>query len=261
VQGSNQTILAIGPGLTGLVIGGLGIGVAILLDAFTFAYTSVALLFMRLPKPMEAEKERQSTHSMLSDILEMGRYVTRDAVLRPYMLLILGFNVFLIGPITVGPVVLAQDRFDGSAAALGLMLSALGAGAVLGALATNVIKIRRFGTLYMETAVVVGIELALIGVVINVWIISLLIAIIGFLLGFTNVLLLTWFGNQIPPEMMGRFMSLYVLLGVGMAPISNALAGFTFSVSFTGTFIVAGSMIALIAIWGMLNPNLRQMRL
>ena len=47
--------------------------------------------------------------------------------------------------------------------------------------------------------------------------------------------------------MMGRLMSLVMIAGMGLVPVSQALAGFLLKVSFEGVFAVCGILIVLIA--------------
>jgi len=137
----------------------------------------------------------------------------------------------------------------------------MGIGAVLGALATGVVKVKRFGTLYLGSIALSGVLMALLGVDAPLWVAVVLFASLAFLVGFTNVLLLTWFGTKIPLDRMGRFMSLYVLLGVGLAPISNALTGITFSFSLAGTFLAAGLLQLCASSIAMFSPALRSLEI
>ncbi len=85
----------------------------------------------------------------------------------------------------------------------------------------------------------------------------LLWAVIGVAAGYGNVTVVTLTQKNVAPEMIGRFMSLAVLAEIGLAPISNALAGALADVNVTVMFVLAGGLLSLTAFVALMNPRLR----
>ena len=57
--------------------------------------------------------------------------------------------------------------------------------------------------------------------------------------------------------MMGRLMSIVMIAGMGLVPVSQALAGFPLKVSFEGVFAACGILIVLIALLSALSKEVR----
>ncbi len=200
---------------------------------------------MPTPRPMP------NGPSMLSTIAAGVRAAWADPPVRSMVLLTAAFNFAFTGPISVGLAFLADHRFDGGSAAFGLLFSAFGAGAVIGAVAAGSIRPRRLGAIVMAIAVALGIGLALIGLAPTLPIALGIIGVMGVLIGFINVQAIAWLQSRIPDELRGRVMSLVTLGSVGLAPVSLAIAGALVDLgAVTLTFVAAGVIIIAAAIAG-----------
>ena len=60
-------------------------------------------------------------------------------------------------------------------------------------------------------------------------------------LGYGNLLGITWVQGRIPPELMGRVMSLLITGSVGLVPVSMFIAGVAVQFSVDATMLVAGA--------------------
>ena len=69
---------------------------------------------------------------------------------------------------------------------------------------------------------------------------AVLTGLAGTALGYGNLLALTWVQSRIPPELMGRVMSLLITGSVGLVPVSMFIAGAAVQVSVDATMLVAG---------------------
>ena len=79
----------------------------------------------------------------------------------------------------------------------------------------------------------------------------------GLLDGYMVVLLISWLQTRVPAELMGRVMSMIMFFNTGLAPVSAAAAGALISLSLTGLFLGAGSVLIVLSIVGLLVPVVR----
>jgi MFS family permease len=150
-QGTTQLTVLIGPALAGLVIAGLaamdatpdlaGIGLVLLIDGATFLVSLVTLMFINARHTSSGDQG-----SVLGQIGEGVRFALAAPALRVVMVLSMGLNLLLVGPIEVGLPALAYARLPEGAAAFGLILSAFGGGSLVGLLAADVAPTASAGT-------------------------------------------------------------------------------------------------------------------
>jgi ENTS family enterobactin (siderophore) exporter len=163
---------------------------------------------------------------LLANIGSGLSFVWRDPPLRSLILLVAAFNFAFAGPISVGLPYMADQRFAGGPALLGLMLSSFGIGAVAGAaLAGSVKHVPRLGLVTLLIAAGLGAGLAVIGLAPHVAVALAAMVGIGLGAGFINVRVIAWLQQRTPDEMRGRVMSLLLLGAVGLAPISLGISG------------------------------------
>jgi MFS family permease len=251
VQGASQVMGLIGPAIAGAFIAMVDTGPAFVIDAMSFGVAALAITMIaggRRPAAPEGEKPP----SMLATIGEGLRAAWADPAVRSMVVLIAAFNFAFTGPISVGLAFLAESRFDGGSSAFGLLLSAFGGGAVIGAIAAgSVPRLPHLGTIFMVIAVALGVGLALIGLSPNLAVAIGIAAVMGILIGFINVQAIAWLQLRIPEELRGRIMSLVTLASIGLAPFSLAIAGVLVDVgAVTLTFVVAGAIVVVAALAG-----------
>jgi MFS family permease len=251
VQGAQQITGLIGPALAGVMIAAVQTGPAFVIDAISFGVATVALLLITGGKRHADPAADADRPSMLSTIAAGVRAAWADPPVRSMVLLTAAFNFAFTGPISVGLAFLADHRFDGGSAAFGLLFSAFGAGAVIGAVAAGSIRPRRLGAVVMAIAVALGIGLALIGLAPTLPVALGIIGVMGVLIGFINVQAIAWLQSRVPDDLRGRVMSLVTLGSVGLAPVSLAIAGALIDLgAVTVTFVAAGVIIIAAAIAG-----------
>jgi MFS family permease len=120
---------AVGPALAGLVIARLGVGAVFALNTISFLFLPLVLLAWRRP----AEESAASSEHFLPALRAGGRYVRHDPVTRR-ILLRLGLFVFPATAIWALLPLVASRRLGMGAGGYGILLGALGGGAILGAL-------------------------------------------------------------------------------------------------------------------------------
>jgi MFS family permease len=239
-QVRTQLSTIVGPAPAGFVIKALGLASAFFIDAVSFLFIIGALL--RLPDPPRMEGGKKP---IFQSILEGLRYVGRDIPLRSMVLVAVGMNFCLAGPVSLGLAYMAKTKF-GSPTMLGAMLSSVAAGALSGALLAGIWKIRRRGVLIVLVSLVMGILLGLLGLLNNRWAMFPILFVMGVSAGLTNVQIGAWIMQRIEPAVRGRVMSVLTLGAVGTMPISLALAGLAIAVSLKLMFLLAGLVMLLV---------------
>ena len=212
---------AVGPAVGGLIYAGLGPAWCFSINAVTFLAVIGALSLMKL-KPIQPAASRKST---LEDIRLGFRYVASQRVVRTVILHLLVVSIFGISFVTLVPA-WAVDILGGNAATNGYLQSARGVGALSGALmlaATSAFLSR--GKLLSAGSFVFPV-LLLVFSTLRVLPLTLL-ALLGIGWGFmvtanaSNALV----QSQVPDELRGRVMSIYMLSFFGCMPIGALLAG------------------------------------
>lgn len=260
MQGSQQLTGLLGPALAGLLVAAVGTGLAFGIDAASFVAAAAALVLIRGGRrTAQSEAPRPN---VLGTIRSGVAFAWRDPAVRSLLLLSAALNFAINGPVSVGLAWLAQNRFDGGAAAFGIMLSAFGAGALAGAVAAGSLgRIRELGWVTLGGSVVMGVALGLIGFAPSVIVIMILNVAIGLAVGFLNVRIVAWLQVRTPSDMIGRVMSLVMLGGLAMTPLSLAAAGLLVDLgAATLCFAVAGGLVVMAALAGVVSGVPSQMR-
>ena len=253
MQGSQQLAGLIGPALAGLVIASVQLGVAFVVDAVSFAIAATALLFvLGGRRAAKAESGGGPQSSLLGTIGAGFRFAWSDPAVRSLILLTASFNFAFNGPLLVGLPFLAENSLGGGSATFGILLSAFGAGSLLGAAAAgSIARVPRLGTVILTIATGMGVAFGLLGVAPNVVTAGGILAAIGVGAGFLNVHIFSWLQGRTAEEMRGRVMSMVMLGSVGLAPLSYALAGVIIDLgAATVMFAVAGAIVAGTALIG-----------
>jgi hypothetical protein len=262
-MGADQLATFVGPALAGELIALLsgagagsaaatpqaltGIAIALGVDAASFVVSAWTLVFIR-PLPGLASRDKHPMH----DIAEGLRFVAADPMMRMLVGVIAMANMLVIGPILVGIPVLAQTRFTEGAIAFGVIVSAHGAGNLMGMLAAGALpraSDRAFSLIATATFVGFAAIFAALGFVNSMWVAAVLMVVGGMLNGYVAILVMTGMQRLAPEAMMGRVMSLMVLAMVGLAPISQAAAGLLVKSSIGLLFGSAGGGLLLIAVF------------
>ncbi|NIO41575.1 MAG: hypothetical protein GTO41_16195, partial [Burkholderiales bacterium] len=94
---------------------------------------------------------------------------------------------------------------------LGLMLSAWGGGALLGALIAGVVRVQNRGQIILGLAALLGVLFVALGFLPTLWLAMLDLALMGLVNGFWSVLGIAWVQKVVPDEFRGRAMSVVML--------------------------------------------------
>jgi hypothetical protein len=235
-----------------------GIAAAMAVDALTFLISVATLVLMRwqgIQKPQAI-----TSGNMLASIRAGISFLWQDVLLRMMFILMVAANFLFVGPLLVGIPVLADTRLAGGAAAYGVIMGAYGGGNLLGILMTNnVLKVvsKHMAVFIVGVIAAFGVGLILMGMVSSTLVAFVILFVLGIGNGVLAITLITFIQRQTPKEMLGRVMSLVLLAGVGLVPISQALTGALIKFSLAGLFAVAGILMLLVASWLAFQPAMR----
>ena len=251
LQGSNMLAKFIGPSLAGFIIALAGTATAFAFDTVSFIFVTVCLLLMRTKRVAAAASAEPKRTKLFASILEGLRYTLREPAIRSLIILLGVIEFAFAGPLTVGLAALANSHFTGGSKAFGIMLSTLGGGFLLGTIIANWFKRARIGYATFVGALVLGGLLAFLGAAPNLLVACLLLAVIATIGGFLQVLNAVWFQTRPDPQMLGRVMSVVMLFGFGLTPLSYVIAGALLKVSTSlmfaanGVFLLAAVLLLL----------------
>jgi MFS family permease len=247
-----------GPALAGILIAAVGVGPIYYLKFVGYGIFALTLFMIPIPGKAIA----RAATSLLGDALNGLRYVRHDRTVRELILISL-IPVILAMPYINFLPVFQKDVFQVDASMLGLMGSAVGAGAVVGALAVASLGDYRYkGRVLVGSGLGFGVSLTLFGAVAGPNTFALSLALLA-LAGATGTAYMSL--NQAlilvitPPEMRGRvtglFMTTFGLQPLGALPIGALADAFGAPVT-----IMSFGALTLLFFLGvaLLRPNLRR---
>ncbi|HWQ02342.1 MAG TPA: MFS transporter [Gaiellaceae bacterium] len=246
--GVSQTLSTIGsvaaPAVAGVLVGLLGYGAPLLVDAGTFLVLAAAALAIRTrrshehPGGAEAPTVPAETFSLRSDVL-----------LWP---LLLGLcALVLVGEVTnVVEVFLLRGTLGAGNVTFGLVAAALAAGIVVGSVlagrpAADPVRARRLAV----AALVLGVTIGLAGLAPAIWAFAAAWAFLGVSNGYANVDGTTLVLGRTPDFCRGRVLATVNAMIRGSSLVAMVLGGLAGTLlGPRTTFVVAGALMAVVAI-------------
>ena len=272
LMGLRQLSFFVGPLLAGLVIalfgdgrasgiGSLheahGIGIAFGLDALSFVLSALTLAQVRCtPPPARAHAP------MLAAVAEGLRTFWRDRALRSCLLYWSAVALLITGPVQIALPVLASERPELGAAAFGGLLAAYGAGTLAGMLVSGArphLRAVNLGLTILLVDALVGLLFMPMGRITALWQGVALLGAIGVLGGYMQVTVFTWIQRRVAPALLGRAMSVFMFIYMGLAPLSSAATGWVLrSVSMPTLFTAAGGALVALVLLALAGSGMRQ---
>lgn len=224
-----------------------GIALAFAVDAASFALSAWTLSRVRLHA---AAAGSPPGASLWSSIAEGLRNVRRDRELKSAYVYWTAVALLVLGPLQIAMPVLAESQPQLGAAGLGLMAGAHGGGTFLGMALSGARRLRigTLGTSVLLADVLIGLLFIPMGHITSAGQGSVLMLAIGMLGGFMQVAIFTWIQGRVAPAMLGRAMSLFMFIFMGLVPLASALTGWVLQyVPPTLLFTICGALLAAVA--------------
>jgi MFS family permease len=211
----------VGPALAGLVIGRAGVEWCFLVNGASYLATIGGLLAMRLP-PRGPPSHGGAAWAGLREI---AAYARGDARVSALIALTAVLSIFGFPVLTLMPV-LARDVLHAGAAGYGILMSAIGIGAVAAALSIAVFSRRLpHGRLQLVGGVAFGLVVAALAGSRSFGLAVLLAGLAGCAMVVNNALTNTMLQTLVPDALRGRVMGVYAFMFVGMGPLGALQAG------------------------------------
>ncbi len=271
LQGTYQLTAIVGPPMAGLVVAAAGTGIAFGVDAASFVLAAgfIAMISgsaaraVATSRPGATANEAPAAAGEVDDgsarpdqphepfltALASGfRYVAGDPGIGVMLAVSLVLNFALNGPAAVGMPWLAELRFHAGATGLGLLVAGWAVGGLAGTAIAGSAKLERQGRVLLLGLAVSGLAMAAVGLAGSLAVAVLLFAVGGLCIGYVNIVAISWLQARVPMAMLGRVMSVAMLVGFGVSPLSMAIAGVLIDANATAMFIGAGALVILATI-------------
>jgi MFS family permease len=208
----------VGPAIAGILVALVGPGWAFLLNGVSFVPVIIGLFLIsvvHVPRPAVAAR---------SALPEVVRYLRSEPRISLLLGLLAAQTILASGQFILGPA-LAEDLGQG-AEGLGVLLSASGAGAVVGGirLAATAHRAQRWRVL-LSAGLALGMGLAAIGIAQSYAVTLLCLVVSGWGTVTFNASSNTLIQSIVPDVLRGRVLSLYVLTLLGLMPVAGLFMG------------------------------------
>jgi MFS family permease len=245
----------IGPAIAGLTIAAVGEGICFLINSVSFLAVIGSLMMIRVP----ARQQKSKAENFKRSFSEGFHYTFRSVPIRTLILLLATLSLFGF-PFMVLLPAYAKEILHGGSDTLGFLMSALGAGALTGAIVMagrkSVLGLGRvisINTIIMGCAIVAASWLDKAGIAMSVLFFGGLCMILS--LAAINTMLQTISED----DKRGRVMSFYAMALLGTMPIGNLIAGSIASaIGIPYTMLIGGCITVVAGILFQLNrPAMR----
>jgi MFS family permease len=211
----------VGPAIAGVLIGVAGVGVCFFVNGVSYVAVIAGLLAMRLPPFVT----RPMPTTAWEGVRQAVAFIRGDARVWVLVVLVAVFSVLGFPFIVLMPVV-ARDVLHTDARGYGLLMAAVGIGAMLGALGLAVRGPRvPKGAALLGGGAAFGVLLVLFAAARSVGVALALLALAGCAMIVTTALANTMLQTLVRDELRGRVMAFYAFVFVGMAPLGAFQAG------------------------------------
>jgi len=211
----------IGPAIAGFTIALVGEGWCFFLNGLSFVAVIIALLMMRI----ERTQSKRSGESPVRSFIEGFRFAMTDVPIRSALFLLSLLSLFGLQYSVFLPIY-ASDILHGGARTLGLLMSAAGVGAVLGALQFAArTEYKGLARWIASTCTTCALGLLIFSFATSFWLCSAVLFVVGFAATSQMAATNTIIQQRVPDEMRSRLMAVYATLFMGVMPIGALIAG------------------------------------
>jgi MFS family permease len=213
----------IGPSIAGLALAFGGYSLPFFINATSFVAMLIALAMMRLPK---ANNEAPVKHpSLRKGMTEGVAFVWRTPLLRVALLLELATGLF--GHNTALITIIVRDVLNAGPESLGLLMSATGAGALVGMTLLLTFPVKQHGRLILILGVLYTLLWAGFGLSHLIWLSAILLLALGIVDATWGVTRNTLAQTLTTDALRGRVMSVVMLATRGSSQLGRVQSGFT----------------------------------
>jgi MFS family permease len=236
----------IGPAIAGFTIVLVGEGWCFFLNGVSFIAVLVALLMMRI----EHRQNKYSGESPVRSFIEGFRFAMSDVPIRSALFLLSLLSAFGLQYSVFLPIY-ARDILHGGPKTLGLLGSAAGVGALLGALQFAArTQYKGLARWLAATCTTCALGLLVFSQAATFWLCAAVLFVVGFAATSQMAATNTIIQQRVPDQMRSRLMAVYATMFMGVQPIGALVAGGVakhigapHTLLVFGTLVLAGSLI------------------
>lgn len=243
----------IGPAIAGITIAVVGEGICFLINTISFAAVLFALMQIKIPVSVI----KSGSANFRQSFTEGFQYTFQSVPIRTLIILLTIISLTGLSYVVLLPAY-AKEILHGSSDTLGYLMSAMGAGALTGALYMASRKtVLGLGRIISTNTFLLGLAIVVASFSERLHF-SLAVFFIG---GLSMILLLASINTMLQTiaeeDKRGRVMSFYAMALMGTSPIGNLLAGTVASgIGIPHTLLIAGMITLLAGIWFGINRKL-----
>lgn len=242
----------IGPSIAGLALAYGGYALPFFLNAASFLGMLFALAMMRLPR---AQAEATAGRPSFREGITGGvAFVWRTPLLRVALGLELVSGLF--GHNTALITIIVRDVLGAGPESLGLLLSATGAGALLGMSMLLTFPVRQHGRLILTLGAIYAVLWAAVGFSAWLWLSAVLLFALGTVDAMWGVTRNTLAQLLVPDALRGRVMAVVMLTTRGGSQLGRVQSGLTVGLIGAPAAVVLGAVIVGAAIFASVRVKL-----
>lgn len=232
----------VGPAVAGVVVAVAGEGICFLMNGISFLAVIGCLLAMRLPA-----FQRPAPTSPWAHLVQGFRYVHGHRVVRTLLAMTGAITIANMPAVVLMPF-FAEDIFHHGSRGLGILMGAMGAGAVAGTLVLAArARISALPKVMFWSAVLLGAGFSLFAVSNSFYLSLVIMPVIGYSVMRQMASANTLIQTRIPDEFRGRTMAFYSMTVVGLGPFGSLAAGALAHAYGARLTVLAGGLLALAA--------------
>ena len=238
-----------GPAIAGVIVAAAGPGAAFAVNALS--YVAVLIGLSRIQKQY-LPKTSTTRLSVFTGLRFIGASPTLAALAWQMVLLTVFAGSFI--PILA---VYAREQLQVGAPGYGLLTSAIGVGAAIGAITMGAMSSRfHRARVAVVASAVLGVMVVLLALVHAMSLALPLLAVAGAAMASQGIVTATGLQLAAPSELRGRVMAVYSFVVLGLAPIGAFQAGFVaehlgvgWSIGISGAIFLVGTLIQRRRLW------------
>jgi MFS family permease len=247
----------VGPAIAGFTIVLVGEGWCFFLNGISFFAVIIALLMMKI----EPTETKRASESPVRSFVAGFRFAMSDVPIRSALLLLCVLSMFGLQYSVFLPIY-ASDILHGGAKTLGLLMSAAGVGAVLGALQFAArTQYKGLARWIGATCTACALGLIVFSFAASFWLCAAVLFVVGFAATSQMAATNTIIQQRVPDEMRSRLMAVYATMFMGVQPIGALLAGVVakhlgapHTLLIFGILVLAGCLVFLLRVLVKVKP-------
>lgn len=248
----------IGPALAGVLVATIGMSGCFYINGISFFAVIIALFLIKVHNHVRIDRNK----SPLKDLKEGLVFIKNNPTILVLISMVGIVSLFGIAYIILMPI-FASDILQSGVKGLGLLMSASGFGALIGALILARLGDFKFkGRLLVSSTLVFSVSLAIFSLSKDMLFSLIALMLVGASSVTAIALINTILQTIVPDEFRGRVMSVFMLTFAGLMPFGNLLAGtlsemLGVSLVVTASGIICTSFFIIIAF---VYPQIRNLR-